>query len=92
MAKRNSVLLTKTSVTDAKTGAKRRYVWDRELPGSVYGSSRLALKSFVVKLPRRRRRQVASQRMMTIGRFGPLTAELARRQARDDLGWRGCGR
>ena len=91
MAKRNSVLLTKTSVTDAKTGAKRRYVWDRELPGFGLRIEPTGVKSFVVKYRADGGGRSASQRMMTIGRFGPLTAELARRQARTILGGAAAG-
>jgi integrase len=86
MTKHDSVLLTKTCVTNAKPGAERLYIWDRDLPGFGLRVEPTGVKSFVVKYRADGGGRSAPQRMMTIGRFGPLTAELARRQAKTILG------
>ncbi len=91
MAKHDSVLLAKTTVTAAKPGAERLYIWDRDLPGFGLRIEPSGVKSFVVKYRADGGGRSAPQRMMTIGRFGSLTAELARRQAKTILGGAAAG-
>lgn len=91
MAKTDSALLTKTSVTNAKPGPERRYLWDRDLPGFGFRIEPSGVKSFVVKYRADGGGRSAPQRMMTVGRFGPLTAEVARRQAKTILGGAAAG-
>jgi integrase len=62
---------------DAQHQADRRItIWDTELPGFGLRVSRTGERTYVVKL-----RVCGRQRWVTIGRHGPWTPELARREA-----------
>ena len=86
MTKRVGVLLTKRQVdaADVKTG--RYYVWDSLLPGFGLRVETTGSKTFIVRYRGEGGGRTAAQRFVTIGRFGPLTPEQARKQARTILG------
>lgn len=86
MAKNQSVFLTKRTIDAALSADKRYWVWDRELPGFGLRVETSGAKTFFVRYRTDGGGRAAAQRLVTIGRFGPLTAELARKQARVLLG------
>lgn len=86
MAKRSGVSLTKRTV-DAAQPRERRYVlWDAELSGFGLRIEASGAKSFIVKYRADGGGRTASQRLVTIGRYGSMTPEQARKQAKALLG------
>ncbi len=86
MAKTQSVFLTKRTIDAALPGDKRYWVWDRELPGFGLRVETSGAKTFFVRYRTDGGGRAAAQRLVTIGRFGTLTAEQARKQAKVLLG------
>jgi integrase len=86
MAKTQSVFLTKKTVDAALPADKRYWVWDRELPGFGLRVETSGAKTFFVRYRTDGGGRAAAQRLVTIGRFGTLTAEQARKQAKILLG------
>lgn len=86
MAKRVSVALTKRVVDAAETKDQRYFVWDSDLPGFGLRVETSGTKTFVVRYRAEGGGRAAAQRFVTVGRFGPLTPEQARRQAKVILG------
>ena len=86
MAKSNRAKLTKRVVDQAAPDAKRVTIWDSELPGYGLRIEPSGSKSFIVKYRANGGGRRAPQRFMTIGRFGVLTPDEARRKAREVLG------
>lgn len=86
MTKNVGVLLTKRVVDAAEAKAKRFYVWDSVLPGFGLRVETSGAKTFIVRYRAEGGGRTAAQRFVTIGRFGPLTPELARKQAKTILG------
>ncbi len=68
------------------TKAARYYVWDSLLPGFGLRVETSGSKTFIVGYRGEGGGRTAAQRFVTIGRFGPLTPEQARKQARTILG------
>lgn len=82
MGRSSSVLLTKTEVDQAEVRSERYHVWDTRLAGFGLRVEKSGTKTFVVRYRADSGGRSAPRRFMTIGRFGPLTVDEARRQAR----------
>ena len=85
MARTRGTLLTKRVVDAAQPSGKRFYVWDSELAGFGLRVETSGAKSFIVRYRAEGGGRSAAQRFITVGRFGVLTAEQARKQARTIL-------
>jgi hypothetical protein len=86
MGKRNSVLLTKRVVDAARPDHDRYYIWHSELSGLGLRVAPTGVKSFVIQYRTDGGGRSATQRTLTIGHFGPITVEQARRTAKLRLG------
>lgn len=86
MAKRIGVALTKRVVDAAEKKDKRYYLWDSELSGFGLRVETSGAKTFIVRYRAEGGGRSAAQRFVTVGRYGPLTPEQARRQAKIILG------
>ncbi len=82
MDRSSSVHLTKTEVDAAKPQAERYHVWDARMAGFGLRVEKSGTKTFVVRYRADSGGRSAPRRFMTVGRFGPLTVDEARRQAR----------
>jgi integrase len=91
MAVRTSFAFTLPTIKAAQPGDKRIELWDRELPGFGLRIEPSGVKTFFVKYRADGGGRSAAQRKMTIGRFGPLTLEQARKQAKTILGGAATG-
>src|SRR5262245_33873186 len=70
--------LTKTRVDLAETDANDVYLWDDETPGFGLRVKKSGAKSFIVQY----RNANGRSRRLTLGRYGVLTVEEARKNAR----------
>lgn len=86
MSASSRVRLTKTVVDSAEATDKRFMVWDSELVGFAIRVEPSGTKSFVVRYRADGGGRSAPQRYVTIGRFGNLTVEEARKEAKKVLG------
>jgi len=86
MAKRGGVLLTKRVVDAAGSKDKRYYVWDSALSGFGVRIETSGAKTFIVRYRAEGGGRSAAQRFVTVGRYGTLTPEQARKQAKTILG------
>jgi len=86
MGKRNSVFLTKRVVDALKPNDTRYRVWDNELPGFGVRIEQSGTKTFIAKYRTSGGGRSAGQRVLTIGRYGPVTVDEARKLARVKLG------
>ena len=91
MSKRNGVLLTKTVVDASEKADKRYHVWDSELAGFGLRVEPTGAKTFIAKYRANGGGRTATQRVVTIGRFGTLTTDQARKQAKKILGGAAVG-
>ncbi len=82
MDRSSSVLLTKTEADQAEVRSERYHVWDSRLAGFGLRVEKSGTKTFVVRYRADSGGRSAPRRFMTVGRFGPLTVDEARRQAR----------
>lgn len=83
MPRRSEVLLTKKLVEALEAKAGNDYViWDREVTGFGVRVKESGTKSFLIKY----RTEQSVQRKMTVGRYGIVTVEQARKIARWKLG------
>lgn len=78
--------MTKRIVDAAEMKDKRYYVWDSELPGFGLRVETSGAKTFIVRYRAEGGGRSAAQRFVTVGRYGPLTPEQARKQAKVILG------
>jgi integrase len=91
VGKGSGVLLTKRSVDDATPGAVRYDVWDTSLAGFGLRVEKSGTKTFIIRYRTDGGGRTAPRRFATIGRFGPLTVEQARKQAKSLLGAAAAG-
>ena len=91
MSKRNGILLTKTVVDASEKAGRRYHVWDSELAGFGLRVEPTGAKTFIAKYRANGGGRTATQRVVTIGRFGALTADQARKQAKKILGGAAVG-
>ncbi len=91
MAVRKSFAFTLPSIKAAEPSDKRIELWDRELPGFGLRIEPSGAKTFFVKYRADGGGRAAPQRKMTIGRFGPVTLDKARKQAKALLGGAATG-
>ncbi len=83
MPRRSDFTLTKKLVDSLEGRPGRDYVvWDRELTGFGVRVKESGAKSFLIKY----RTPQSRQRKMTLGKYGALTVERARKMARIELG------
>ncbi|PKP99294.1 MAG: integrase [Alphaproteobacteria bacterium HGW-Alphaproteobacteria-15] len=80
------VRLTKTVVASAAATDKRYLVWDSDLAGFAVRIESSGTKTFVIRYRADGGGRTASQRFVSIGRFGNLTVEEARKEAKKVLG------
>jgi len=85
MAKRTSVDFTKRMLEAAAPKAKRSELWDKGLPGFGLRIEPSGIKTFFVKYRADGGGRAAQQRKVTIGRFGVITLEQARKRAQEVL-------
>lgn len=86
MGKRAGVVLTKR-VVDGATPASTRYdLWDSKLAGFGLRVEASGTKTFVARYRSDGGGRSAPRRFLTIGRYGPLTVDEARKHARVVLG------
>jgi len=81
-----SILLTKQVVDRANPRVKRYDLWDSKLSGFGLRVEASGTKTFVARYRADGGGRTAPRRFVTIGRFGALTVEDARRKARTVLG------
>ncbi|WP_319932892.1 tyrosine-type recombinase/integrase [Lichenihabitans sp. Uapishka_5] len=81
-----AVRLTKRIVDQAQAGPKPSFVWDSELRGFGLRIEPTGTKSFMLRYRTRDAGPSGPKRFFTIGRFGPLTVDQAREQAKAVLG------
>jgi integrase len=86
MANRIGVLLTKRIVDAADPREDRYHLWDSLLPGFGLRVEKSGAKTFIVRYRADGGGRTAAQRFVTIGRYGPLTPEQARKLAKTVLG------
>lgn len=86
MANRTGVLLTKRVVDAADPREDRYHLWDSLLPGFGLRVEKSGAKTFIVRYRADGGGRTAAQRFVTIGRYGPLTPEQARKLAKTVLG------
>jgi integrase len=91
MSKRKGVLLTKTVVDAAERTGKRYHIWDSEYAGFGLRVEPTGAKTFIAKYRANGGGRAATQRVVTIGRFGTVTADQARKQAKKILGGAAVG-
>ena len=91
VGKGSGVLLTKRSVDDATRGAARYDVWDTSLAGFGLRVEKSGTKTFIIRYRTDGGGRTAPRRFATIGRFGALTVEQARKQAKSLLGAAAAG-
>jgi hypothetical protein len=86
IVKATGLRLTKR-VVDAATPQRDRYhIWDSELAGFSLRIEKSGTKTFIVRYRADGGGRSAPRRFITIGRFGTLTVEEARRRAKSLLG------
>jgi|TARA_R110000868_G_scaffold353707_8_gene614922 integrase len=85
MTEEKSVKLTKTVVDAAEARSERYEVWDSELSGFGVRIAKSGRKTFIIRYRAEGGGRSAPRRFMTVGRFGTLTVEQARKKAKELL-------
>ena len=86
MDRSSSVFLTKREVDAAGARDERYHVWDTKLAGFGLRVEKSGTKTFVVRYRADGGGRTAPRRFVTIARFGVLTVDQARKEARMLLG------
>jgi integrase len=86
VSKRSQTTLTNRICNAAEKRSKRYHIWDSELVGFGLRIEATGTKTFIVKYRANGGGRQAEQKIVTIGRLGTLTPELARRKAKAILG------
>ncbi|MBM0207614.1 integrase family protein [Micromonospora sp. STR1s_5] len=81
----SSIKLTKRTVDAAAPSTSRVIVWDTDLKGFGLRVEPTGVKTFIVRYRPGEGGRAAPKRFVTIGRYGTLTPDEARQQARDVL-------
>ena len=90
--KGTAVRLTKRLVDQAVPGPKAAFIWDAELRGFGVRVEPTGTKTFVLRYRVRHLGPTGPKRFFTIGRYGPLTVDQAREEAKKVLGAVSLGR
>jgi hypothetical protein len=77
-----SIILTRSAVSIAEPRADRYHLWDSKLAGFGLRVEKSGTKTFVVRYRSDGGGRSAPRRFVTVGRYGPLTVDQARRRAR----------
>src|SRR3546814_449708 len=91
LRKSGNIPLTKRVVDASLPREKRYHLWDSELRGFGLRVEPSGIKTFLAKYRAEGGGRRAPERRITIGRYGALTPEEARRQARKILGGAATG-
>ncbi|MCB2050180.1 MAG: site-specific integrase [Novosphingobium sp.] len=86
MAASNSILITKRLLDTTEPKAKRHEIWDSQIPGFGVRVGPSGSKTFIVRYRADGGGRAAPKRFVSIGRFGALTVEQARKRAKEILG------
>ena len=86
MDRASSARLTKTVVEKAEVRGARYDLWDLELAGFGLRVEKSGTKTFIIRYRTGGGGRSAPRRFMTVGRFGTLTVEQARKKAKVLLG------
>jgi len=81
----SSVKLTKRVIDAASPEAARRIIWDTELRGFGVRVETSGTKSFLIRYRPKGNGRNGPKRFVTIGRYGAMTPEQARNEARSGL-------
>jgi hypothetical protein len=81
----SSVKLTKRVVDAASAGPARRVIWDTDLRGFGVRIETSGTKTFLIRYRPRGSGRNGPKRYVTIGRYGAMTPEQARNEARSKL-------
>jgi integrase len=85
MADQTAIRLSKTVVDAAKAHETRYEIWDNELSGFGVRIAQTGSKTFIIRYRAEGGGRNAPRRFMTVGRFGTLTVEQARKKAKELL-------
>lgn len=85
MASPKSVLITKRLLEASVAQTKRYEIWDSQISGFGVRVGPSGIKTFVVRYRADGGGRSAPKRFISIGRFGALTVELARKRAKEVL-------
>lgn len=85
MAKSSTTLITKRVIDAAASAAKRYDIWDSQVSGFGVRVGLTGIKTFVVRYRAEGGGRNAPKRYVTVGRYGALTVEQARKKAKELL-------
>lgn len=91
-SERTAIKISKRTVDAAQAAAFRYVLWDADLKGFGLRVEPSGVKSFIARYRPGARGRTAPKRFMTIGRYGVLTPDDARRRAKEILGRRRMAR
>lgn len=83
---KSTTRLTKRNVEQVQVTAKPVFVWDSELRGFGVRVEPTGTRTFILRYRLRGAGPSGPKRFLTIGRYGPLTVDQAREQAKAVLG------
>lgn len=85
MAKSSTTLITKRIIDAADASSKRYEIWDSQVSGFGVRIGLTGIKTFVVRYRAEGGGRNAPKRYVTVGRYGALTVEQARKKAKEVL-------
>ena len=86
MSRANTIRLTQSFVKKVEPDEKRREYWDTDLPGFCLRVEPSGIRTFFVRYRAKGGGRNAPRRFWRIGRYGPVTVDEARKQAKQILG------